>query len=117
MKSKRIIEFLGYEWTTLEFTGMYLLELISSHPNVLIEEYPHGTTTKEVSIFFMGEEKFKNLLDEGYVEDVDGINNYKTTEMLQEYIKEFLGCLIKWEALVDKEKKDSRKKVIENYSY
>ena len=114
MKNKKIIEFLGYEWTAREFTGMYLLELFSSHPNVLADEYPPGTTSKEVSVFFMGEERFNCLLDESYIEDIDGNDNFKTTKKVEDNVNDFFGCLIQWQDLVESEKKASKKNSIES---
>lgn len=93
---------------------MYLLELFSLDLNVLIKKSPLGTTSKDVSIFYMCEERFKNLLDEGYIEDIDDIDNYRPSTKLQENIIEFLGSLIRWIDMIEKEKKASKKKAIEN---
>lgn len=108
MKNKNTIEFLGYTFTTREFTGLYLIELYTKHSNLFIEDYPKGTTTREVSEFFMGSEHFNNLVRDGYIEDIDSNDNYQTTSKLEEYIHEFFGCIIEWEALVHKEKKASK---------
>ena len=62
----------------------------------------------------MGEERFNCLLNEGYIEDIDGNGNFKTTKKVEDNVSEFFGCLIHWQDLLEKEKKASRKKPKEN---
>ena len=92
---------MGYDWTLKEFAGLYLLESFTNDLSLSLEEYAPNSTSKEVALKFMGEERFLNLVNDGFIEDADGYNNFKPTDKLYFESNEFMSCILEWHNLVD----------------
>lgn len=101
MDENKVIKFIGYDWTLKEFAGIYLLESFTNELSLSLEEYAPNKTSKEVAIKFMGEARFNQLIDEGFIEYCDGNNNYKPTTRLYNHSNDFLSCIIDWLNLVE----------------
>lgn len=101
MDENNVIKFIGYDWTLKEFAGIYLLESFNNELSLSLEEYAPNSTSKEVAIKFMGEERFLSLVNDGYIEDTEGLDDFKPTDKLYFDSNEFMSCILKWHKLVD----------------
>jgi len=103
MNSNYTIDFLEYTWSMKEFAGIYLLESFTNEQGIKLEEFAPNESMKEVIIKFMGEERFKNLLNNEYIELIEESNGYKPTSKFYFHSNEFLTCVVKWLSIVEKE--------------
>lgn len=103
MNSNNTIDFLECSWTMKEFAGIYLLESFSNEQGVKLEEFAPNESMKEVIMKFMGEERFKNLLNNEYIESIDDFRNYRPTSKFYFHSSEFLTCIYNWLNIVETE--------------
>ena len=102
MNSNNTIDFLECSWTMKEFAGIYLLESFSNEQGMKLEEFAPNESMKEVIIKFMGEDRFNNLLNNEYIEQVEESKNYKPTSKFYFHSNEFLTCIVEWLSIVEK---------------